>query len=179
MLVLIVANCVIISLQVPSCGDAQASCELMGDAWNVSRCEGDAAAVDRAECALHGGVWHEAACGGAAEGEPEASCELQSVLAGYVRGGEDAKNLQDNTELGFTIVFTLEALTKVLAVGLVSHRGAYLRNGTVTHVAGTTTMPWAAALAPSTLTAKERGYDHRRHHQCNGHQGCHGQHTQG
>eukprot|EP01051_Picozoa_sp_SAG22_P025890 SAG22_NODE_7892_length_700_cov_0.710483_1_plen_148_part_01 len=51
------------------------------------------------------------------------------MLAGYVRGGEDAKKLQDNTELGFTIVFTLEALTKVLAVGLVSHRGAYLRNG--------------------------------------------------
>ena len=47
-LVLIVANCVIISLQVPSCGDAQASCELMGEAWNVSRCEGDAAAVDQA-----------------------------------------------------------------------------------------------------------------------------------
>ena len=128
-LVLIVANCVIISLQVPSCGDAQVSCELMGETWNASRCAGDAAAVDRAECALHGGVWHEAACGGAAAAEPEASCELQSVLAGYVRGGEDAKELQDNTELGFTIVFTLEALTKVLAVGLVSHRGAYLRNG--------------------------------------------------
>ena len=129
-LVLIVVNCVIISLQVPSCRDVEAKCGELGHVWSPSRCVG-VTAEHRQNCVLHGGTWVDAEChdaAGTAVTDPDVICMLPSVLAGYVRGGEEAEQLQADTELPFTIAFTVEAVTKIVAYGMYCEgETAYLR----------------------------------------------------
>ncbi len=147
-LILIIVNCVIISMQVPSCSEAGITCKELGHMWRPSLCVG-ATAVHEEDCVLHGGVWQNAVCQ-TADGvaTAEVTCDLPSVLAGFVRGGDYARELQADTELPFTIAFTAEAATKLLAFGLYKPSNAYLRSSWNLLDAAVVLTSWISILVP-------------------------------
>ena len=148
-LVLIIVNCVIISLQVPSCSEAEINCKELGHTWHPSSCVG-ATAVHKEDCVLHGGVWQNAVCQTAdgVAAAADASCNLPSVVAGFVSGGDRARELQAETELPFTIAFTVEALTKLVAFGMYKPTGAYLRSSWNILDAAVVLTSWVSILVP-------------------------------
>merc|ERR1711871_857499 len=59
------------------------------------------------------------------------ACQLDGLCScnGPVLPGFDMMQFGDVTEMFFTVVFTFEAVTRIIALGFCMHKGSYLRNG--------------------------------------------------
>lgn len=121
-------------VQTPHCNAEKESCEEAGHQWQTGACSSGVAAVDGPdlkdlkECEARGAVWSAPRCvsgaaGGAGSLVPSISCShFPAVSAGFIGDNEAVRNLQANTELFFTIAFTVEMSVKILALGFVMHK---------------------------------------------------------
>jgi hypothetical protein len=108
-LLLIMVNCIILAVQTPTAGPAvKCAYPLSHESYDDTKHNCDANKE-----------------GGLDLCEQDGKCSRNGPLT----PGFDMANFADNTELFFSIIFTIEAAAKIIASGFIMHEGAYLRNG--------------------------------------------------
>ena len=114
-LLLILANCIILAMQTPTFGPAVV-CKLPEDGEAFDKYKHNCADPADPTKLLHD------TCG---------ECQLEGLCScnGPVLPGFDMMQFGEQTELFFTVAFTLEAVTRIVALGFCMHKGSYLRNG--------------------------------------------------
>lgn len=114
-LVLIMANCVILAMQTPTFGPAVV-CNLPEGDEVFDKYKHNCADPTDPTKQMH---------------DTCQECQLEGLCScnGPVLPGFDMMAFGENTELFFTVAFTFEAVTRIIALGFVMHPGSYLRNG--------------------------------------------------